>query len=141
MATLFDRLQEDAPDARSANGLRASVSRDLEHLLNTRSEGARLISDAFPECRKSLLTFGIPDFSAYSLLSPQDRDRIRRQLEQAISLHEPRLSRVRISLEAPAPLERALRFRVDALLALEQDREKVQFDAVLQLSTQVYQVR
>ncbi|MET1023456.1 MAG: type VI secretion system baseplate subunit TssE [Pseudoxanthomonas sp.] len=141
MATLFDRLQEDSPDARSANGLRASVSRDLEHLLNTRSEGARLIPDAFPECRKSLLTFGIPDFSAYSLLSPQDRDRIRRQLEQSIALHEPRLSRVRISLEAPAPLERALRFRVDALLALEQDREKVQFDAVLQLSTQVYQVR
>lgn len=139
--SLFDRLVQDDVTTRGRNVDRNSVSRDLEHLLNTRSEGARLIPDAFPECRKSLLTFGIPDFSSYSLLSPQDRDRIRRALEQAIALHEARLSRVRITLEPPQPLERSLRFRVDALLELGQDREKVQFDAVLQLSTQVYQVR
>lgn len=141
MQTLFDRLQQDTEAARGTNGLRASISRDLEHLLNSRSEGARLIPDGFAECRKSLLTFGIADFSAYSLLSPQDRDRIRRHLEQAIAQHEPRLTRVRISLEAPEPLERALRFRVDALMVAGPDKEKVQFDAVLQLNTQVYQVR
>ena len=48
---------------------------------------------------------------------------------------------MRIALEPPSPLERALRFRVDALMAMGPAREKVQFDAVLQLSTQVYQVR
>ncbi len=141
MPTLFDRLQEDPDAARGANGLRAGISRDLEHLLNTRSEGARLIADAFAECRRSLLTYGIADFSSYSLLDPKDRDRIRRHLEQAIAQHESRLSRVRIALEPPSPLERALRFRVDALMAMGPAREKVQFDAVLQLSTQMYQVR
>lgn len=141
MLTLFDRLRENPDAGHSVNGLRAGISRDLEHLLNTRSEGARLIADAFAECRKSLLTYGITDFSSYSLLNPQDRDRVRRHLEQAIALHEARLSRVRIALEPPAPLERALRFRVDALMEMGPAREKVQFDAVLQLSTQVYQVR
>ena len=75
------------------------------------------------------------------MLSPTDRDRIRRSLEQAISLHEGRLSRVRIALEPQRELDRALRFRIDAMLDLGDDNEKVQFDAVLQLNTQTYLVR
>ena len=87
------------------------------------------------------MTFGILDFSSYSLLNPRDRDRIRRSLEQAISLHESRLTRVRVTLEPQAELDRTLRFRVDALLNLGDDDAKVQFDAVLQLSTHTYAVR
>lgn len=124
----------------SASDLRAAVSRDLEEMLNTRSEGARLIPEVFAECRNSSLTYGIPDFSSFSLLSPHDRDHIRRGLELAIAQHESRLSRVRIALEPQRPFERALRFRVDALLSLGPEREKVRFDAVLQLATQVYAV-
>jgi type VI secretion system protein ImpF len=134
-------LPEDGGRRLSVQDLRNEVSRDLEALLNTRSEGARLIPDVFRECRNSSLTYGIPDFSSYSLLSPQDRDRIRRALEQAIALHESRLTRVRVSLDAQKEFDRALRFRVDALLVLGDDKEKVQFDAVLQLSTQTYIVR
>lgn len=144
MHSLIDRLTDSDERAYARNDvqtLRAEVSRDLEALLNTRSEAARTISDAFPECRKSTLTYGIPDFSSYSLHSPQDRDRIRRALEQAIALHEGRLTRVRVQLEPQKPYERALGFRVDALLNLGPDREKVQFDAVLQLNTQSYQVK
>lgn len=146
MRSLMDRLvdaplPEDAGKRISVLDVRNSVSRDLEHLLNTRSEGARLIPDTFKECRASSLTFGILDFSSYSLLSPQDRDRIRRSLEQAIGLHESRLSRVRVQLEPQRELDRALRFRVDALMELGPDNEKVQFDAVLQLNTQTYMVR
>lgn len=146
MRSLIDRLTaqplpEDSGRALSLHEFRSLVSRDLEALLNTRSEGARTIPAAFTECRKSSLTYGIPDFSSLSLLGPHDRDSIRRSLEQAIIQHERRLSRVRVTLEPPRPLERALRFRVDALMDLGPEREKVQFDAVLQLSTQVYQVR
>lgn len=139
---LLEKLAVDDGEGRRGVGdPREAISRDLEDLLNTRSEGARLIPGAFEECRKSSLTYGIPDFSSYSLLSLHDRDRIRRALEQAIALHEPRLSRVRIALEPQRGFERALRFRIDALMELGPDREKVQFDAVLQLNTQVYQVR
>ena len=121
--------------------IRQAVSRDLEALLNSRSEGTRLIPQSFEECRKSSLTYGIPDFSSYSLLSPHDRDRIRRALETTIALHERRLSRVRVGLEAPRQYERVLRFKVDALLSLGSEREKIQFDAVLQLNTQAYVVK
>ncbi len=146
MRSLIDRLvdvplPEDSGKRVSVQDVRNGVSRDLEHLLNTRSEGARLIPDTFKECRASLLTFGILDFSSYSLLSPHDRDRIRRSLEQAISLHESRLSRVRVQLEPQRELDRALRFRIEALMELGEDDEKVQFDAVLQLNTQTYMVR
>lgn len=134
-------LPEDGGRRMSVQDMRSSVSRDLENLLNTRSEGARLIPDTYKECRASSLTYGILDFSAYSLLSPQDRDRIRRSLEQAIGLHDSRLTRVRVTLEPQRELDRALRFRVDALLELGEDNEKVQFDAVLQLNTQTYMVR
>lgn len=146
MRSLMDRLvdaplPEDAGKRISIQDVRNGVSRDLEHLLNTRSEGARLIPDTFKECRASSLTFGILDFSSYSLLSPHDRDRIRRSLEQAIALHESRLSRVRVQLEPQRELDRALRFRIEALMELGDNDEKVQFDAVLQLNTQTYMIR
>jgi type VI secretion system protein ImpF len=146
MRSILDRLSDTAlPEGRgrrmSLTDYRDLVSRDLEALLNTRSEAARILPEAFVECRKSSLTFGIPDFSSYSLLSPRDRDRIRRALELAIGLHEPRLARVRVVLESQRAYERALRFRVEALMNLGPEREKVQFDAVLQLNTQSYEVR
>jgi type VI secretion system protein ImpF len=146
MRSFIDRLTdkplpEDGGRAMSLMDFRDAVSRDLEALLNTRSEAARILPEAFVECRKSSLTFGIPDFSSYSLLSPRDRDRIRKVLEQAIGLHEPRLTRVKVQLEVQRAYERALRFRVEALMNLGTDREKVQFDAVLQLNTQSYEVR
>ena len=146
MRGLMDRLvdaplPEDGGRRVSVTDMRNSVSRDLENLLNTRSEGARLITDSFKECRASSLTYGILDFSSYRLLSPHDRDRIRRSLELAIGLHEGRLTRIRVTLEPQRELDRALRFRVDALMELGPDNEKVQFDAVLQLNTQTYVVR
>jgi len=136
-----DALKEDSGRRIPMNEVRDEVSRDLEQLLNTRSEAARTLPDAFKECAASSLTYGIPDFSAYSLLSPHDRDRIRRSLEQAIGLHESRLTRVRVTLDPQRELDRALRFRIDAMLDLGEDNEKVQFDAVLQLNTQTYMVR
>jgi type VI secretion system protein ImpF len=145
MRSVLDRLTdkllpEDQGRGMSLLEFRDQISRDLEALLNTRSEAARILPDAFVECRRSSLTFGIPDFSSYSLLSPRDRDRIRKVLENSIGLHEPRLTRVKVQLESQRAYERALRFRVEALINLGSEREKVQFDAVLQLNTQSYQV-
>lgn len=136
-----DTLPEDGGRPISVRDFRAQVSRDLESLLNTRSEGVRLIPGVFPESRDSSLTYGIADFSSYSLLSPHDRDRIRRSLEKSIALHEPRLTRVRVALEPQRELDRALRFRIDALMDMGVEGETVQFDAVLQLNTQTYLVR
>jgi len=136
-----DALPEDVGRRPSMAEIRLEVSKDLEALLNTRSEAARLVPEVFKECRASSLTYGILDFSAYSVLSPIDRDRIRRSIEQTIALHESRLTRVRVSLEPQREADRALRFRVDALLDLGDDNERVQFDAVLQVAAQVCSVR
>jgi type VI secretion system protein ImpF len=148
LPSILDRLMDDKP-AEARDGarrfgvaqLKAVVARDLENLLNTRTEAVRIIPDAYPESQKSVAAYGLPDFMSYSLASPHDRDRIRRQLEQAIALHESRLTRVRVLIDQQKEHERMLRFRVDALLEMPPDREKVQFDAVLQLNTQTYQVR
>ena len=121
--------------------IRNGIARDLECVLNTRSEGARLIPESFKEACRSSLTYGILDFSSYSLTSPQDRDSIRRSLERSILLHESRLTRVRVVLDPQRDSDRALRFRVDALLDLGANNEKVRFDAVLQVATQVCSVR
>ena len=46
-------LPEDSGRLPSLGDIRDNVSRDLENLLNTRSEAARLIPDAYEECRRS----------------------------------------------------------------------------------------
>lgn len=144
LRSLIERLSNErdaeprlALEYGSMSDLRDAVSRDLEEMLNTRSEAVRVLPDVFPECAASSLTYGVPDFSSQTLAGQQDRDRIRRSLERAIALHEPRLSRVRITLDPQREFERALRFRVDAVLDVGPEHEKVRFDAVLQMATQV----
>ena len=66
---------------------------------------------------------------------------MRRCLEDAIATFEPRLRRVRVSIEPPRAHERILRFRVDALLRTDPSPEPVTFDMVLQLHTQEYVVQ
>src|SRR3546814_13240181 len=109
-----DVCSSDLESYGSINDLRAAVSADLEQLLNTRSEGARLIPGVFEECRSSLLTYGISDYSSLSLLSPHDRDGIRRSLDRAIAPHEKRLTRRSVALQPPRPYQPALRFPVHA---------------------------
>jgi len=121
--------------------LKRCVGRDLELLLNTKRELLEELPEQYVELKRSMLTYGLPDFTAYSISSRIERNRIARAMEQAISNHEPRLRRVRIVIDDPKPFERALRFRVDALLQVEPAKEPVTFDAVLQLSTQQYQVK
>lgn len=121
--------------------LKRCVARDLERLLNTRRESQHDIPEEYPELKRSLLTYGLPDFTAYSLGSRIERNQVARAIEQAISIHEPRLKRVRINVDDPNVFERALRFRIDALLEVDPARELVSFDGVLQIITQQYQVK
>jgi type VI secretion system protein ImpF len=150
LPSVLDRLLDDTPDLaqepildrfQTIRQLKQAVTRDLEALLNTRQELLSEPASEFSEVRRSILTYGLPDFTAYSLLNPQDRNRIRRALEQTIALFEPRLTRVRVSIEPPRPHESALRFHIEALLKVEPAPEPVTFDAMLQLHTLEYVVR
>jgi type VI secretion system protein ImpF len=148
--SLLDRLLDDEPGetrdsashrAHDVRALKRSVARDLETLLNTRQESLDEVPESLEEVRRSLVVYGLPDFTASSLMSPRDRGRIRRALEDAIAAFEPRLERVRITLEDPAPNERAMRFRVEGWLRVEPAPAPVAFDTVLQLTTREYVVQ
>jgi type VI secretion system protein ImpF len=149
LPSVLDRLLDDQSEPSQAqlsynvHGLdqvKQAVTRDLEALLNTRRERFEDLPPEFTEARQSLVNYGLPDFSALSLQSLEDRNRIRRVLEQTIALFEPRLTRVRVTLEAPRAHEQTLRFRIDAMLRVEPAPEPVTFDATL-LNTQEYVVQ
>lgn len=147
--SLLDRLMDDAPEltqperdtAIDLQGFKAAVARDLEMLLNQRQPPAPVWLGDFPASRDSVLGYGVPDLSSMSLNNPLDRDRLRTGLAQAIARHEGRLKHVRVSLEPSAQFDRNLRFRVDAVLELHPLRQPVWFDAMLELGSNVYQVK
>jgi type VI secretion system protein ImpF len=148
--SILDRLLDDAPGVskepmtsgfQDVRELERVVARDLEALLNTRQEALAELPEEFGEVNHSLLTYGLPDFSLFSLDSEDDRTRVRRVIEQAIANSEPRLQRVHVLLQPPRESDRGLRFRIDALLQVDPAPEPVTFDAVLQMSTQQYIVR
>ena len=124
----------------SLRDLKQAVARDLEALLNTRQEALEEVPPEFAEVSQSLRTYGLPDFTALSLTKAQDRQRIRRALEQAIAVFEPRLDRVRVMVEAPQQYEQVLHFRVEAWLRVEPAPMPIAFDATL-LKTQEYTVQ
>lgn len=148
--SLLDRLLDDEPHVpqepasrrvQNVSQLKRSVARDLEELLNTRREALHDLSPEFTEVNQSLVMYGLPDFTSLNLLGHTDRNRIRRTLEQAIMVFEPRLQHARVILEEPRQNDRAMRFRVEALLHVEPASEPVRFDAVLRLNTQEYVVQ
>lgn len=111
--------------------LKASLWRDLSVLLNTKRREEE-IPEQFSEANQSLLTFGLPDFSSYSLKSPSDRNRLRRAIETAIRRFEPRLEKVTVTVDEPDETSAALHFRVDALLRVDPAPEPVSFETLLQ---------
>lgn len=149
LPSVLDRLLDNEPDISHASSallfelpqFRRALARDLEALLNTRIMDLPEIFEAYPLATDSMLQFGIPDLSGISLLNPDDREMLRDRLRRAIERHEPRLTRVKISLDAPRELERHLRFRVDAVLKVHPHRPPVSFDATLQLSSNVYRIQ
>jgi type VI secretion system protein ImpF len=149
LPSVLDRLLDDEPDVSheplparffSPRQLTQAVARDLEALLNTRQEALEELPPEFAEVGHSLRTYGLPDFTTLSLTNPQDRQRIRRALEQAIAVFEPRLDRVRVTVEAPQQYDQVLHFRVEALLRVDPAPMPVTFDATL-LKTQEYTVQ
>lgn len=139
--SILERLVADSDDHAldrryELRDLKRAVARDLEALLNTRREVLQELPADYVQATRSLLTYGLPDFSAFNLGNHADRTRVRRMLEEAIAESEPRLERVRVSVEQPRPFDRGLRFRIDAVLRVKPAPEPVTFDAVLQLATQ-----
>lgn len=146
---LLDKLFDDdrrgpaSPVLRnfSLEEIKNVVARDLEALLNTRMVFTDELLESFPECKRSVMTYGLNDFSGLSLASFYDRSFICRSLELAISRHEPRLRNVVVRLEVGGQASTSvLYFSISALLTLPALKEPVNFDALLQPTTLQYSV-
>jgi type VI secretion system protein ImpF len=149
LPSIIDRLIDDDPtvsrEAPKTNlqvlrDLKLAVRRDLENLLNTRCRPMTWPEDLV-ELESSLVNYGIPDFTGSNLRASEDPDILFRAIESAIRNFEPRLTLVRVEpIDNQDQVDRALRFRIDAILHVEPVEEKILFNSRLETSTGTYQV-
>ena len=102
---LFDKLFDNDLDTASPllrrmsiDDMKGVVARDLESLLNTRISLHPSDFDMYPQCRHSVLTYGLDDFAGMSMASHYDRVFICKSLQNAVARHETRLCQVEVSL-------------------------------------------
>ncbi|MFV0334213.1 MAG: type VI secretion system baseplate subunit TssE [Tropicimonas sp.] len=122
--SLLDRLIDLDPDlerdppvtpAEQPGGLRAALRRDLEILLNTRCRPTSPPA-GHGELADSLVSLGVEDFFATSLVTDMQRQAFARTLRTRIARFEPRLENLDVELVAdPAGEQRSLRLRISAL--------------------------
>lgn len=139
--SVLDRLIDDEPEKRIdeekdryqlIRELRESVRRDLEMLLNTRY---RIISPEAhqKELEKSLVNYGLPDLATVNLVDEDTRKDFCRTIENTIRRFEPRFKTVQVStLDNISETDRAVRFRIDAVLHADPAPEIIIFDSVLE---------
>lgn len=148
--SVLDRLLDDRPEETreapvsrqtSVRLLKDTVRRDLEWLLNTRLESGGLTEAELPEVSRSLALFGLPDFTSANVFTSEGQEGLRRTVERAIRVFEPRLESVRVALERVAENERAVRFRIEAQLRIEPTPEPVVFDTMLQAGSGDFRVK
>ena len=146
--TLFDKLLGEY-SSKTVNGaitrlsiqqVKDSVASDLEALLNTRAVISENTLQSYPQCNRSIISYGLSDFAGLSLASIDDRAFVCRGLEKTIARHEPRLRNVRATLEVDHNSINKLYFGITALLVVHESKEPVSFDAMLQPSTLQYTI-
>ncbi len=144
--SVLDRLIDREPNnsaeaplsrAQSVRVLKNAVRRDLEWLMNTRCV-LRISEEALDEVGHSLYTYGLPDFSSYSIASTADQSRLLREILTAIKVFEPRLANVRVvPLEDTFSHLKQVRLRIDAMLLMEPTPEPISFDTFIELRSGV----
>ena len=121
---LLDRLTDDDPENtrdpatsvwQQDRELEAALARDVAELLNTRRTDEPF-DPAFEQALNSVLMYGVPDFTAYNLTNGAEQELVRRSIERALRLFEPRMIRVNVALEQPDLLQPILRYRVHFVL-------------------------
>lgn len=130
--SLLDRLLDDGAVRPSVAYIRQSVRRDLEALLNTRRSWLPCPA-IFRELPKSVLGYGLPDFTVMELSTQEGRQWLCDEVQRTIIRFEPRLTRVKVAMKDGAtPLDRLLRLRIDAVLLVDPIPQPVAFDSELE---------
>lgn len=140
---LLDRLlgAHTGGDLLSQEQLKESVARDLEALLNTRSALPQQLLQAYPECARSVLNFGLADFAGLSHSSSEDRLRICSSIRQAVERYEPRLCNVQVTLAERTGTVNRIDIVIIGVLRAHGANEAVSFSAALQPSSLHYSIK
>jgi type VI secretion system lysozyme-like protein len=121
---LFERLAGAGPGsdtgrpsspAETRAQVEASVAREVGALLNTRIDRD---VDAIEPAERTVLDYGIPDYSGMSSLSGTDRQAIARFAERAIRAFEPRLANPKVTVVEENIGSRTLEFRIVGVLSV-----------------------
>ena len=135
-ALLFDRLV-DVPEWETheqplrilnRDQLKASVRRELGRLLNTRCS---IPLHRLGEEERSVVNYGIPDFSSLSPHNADDHALIASIVGQTIAAFEPRLRQVRVEVGPASGAESALGLNINAELVVGVFSEHVSFPVTL----------
>jgi type VI secretion system protein ImpF len=113
-----------------------AVRRDVEELLNTRQSHQGL-PDEFVETHRSILAYGLPDFSSMNVHKSKRIEEMAEMIESIIGLFEPRLRNIRAVPVAAADgkqskEEARVRFNIEATLFVDPFPE-VGFSTVVEL--------
>ena len=136
-ALLFDRLVDLHPDEDEGERplrildreqLKMSVRRELERLLNTRCS---LPLHGLDEAERSVINYGIPDFSSLSAHNADDHALIASIIGKTISAFEPRLRQVRVEVHPVENNEGALWLSIEGVMAIDLFNEPVSFPVLL----------
>jgi type VI secretion system protein ImpF len=147
--SIIDRLIDEEPKkstepslsrAQSIRILKASLKRDLEWLLNSR-RNPDLEEANHKDAERSVFGYGLPDITAFGLSSTIDQKRLRRAIEQAIAVFEPRIAGARVQMEVLPSTSRGIRFHIQGLLKMDPSPEPISFDTVLELPSGQYEVK
>lgn len=147
--SVFDRLIDmdpqntrEAPKSRLRNmeELKNAVRRDMEWLLNSRAQVVEL-DERLEEVRRSVLQYGLPDFTGLAVNDWNERERITDAIRLAVEYFEPRFLDVNVTLEPISNVDRQLVFRIKATLDVEPAPEPIIFDTVLQLASGEFSVQ
>lgn len=134
-APLFDRLtanpaSEDRRDLRMLDraGLHASIRRELDRLLNTRTP---LAADALGRRPRGTLDYGLPDLSLFWPFDADSEARLTVLVADTVAAFEPRLLRPRVEVGRVAGDRRKLRVTVLGEVELDGMVEPVTFPILL----------
>lgn len=138
---MFERLVDENPNVPGepqpfriygVATLLNSVQRELMCLLNTRCPLPGGPSD---ERNRTIIDYGIPDFSHVGPSSTTEIHQLAQVLERAIAAYEPRLQQVHVTIETAANSQSAAVGSISANLVVGSVNEPVSFPLLLSLKT------
>jgi type VI secretion system lysozyme-like protein len=145
-ALLFERLVDEQPrnpiEARPLRihdeySVRRSVQTELMRLLNTRCPGTRWPMEAG---ERTVLDYGIPDFSWMSAASASNLQELARIVERAIAAYEPRLRQVHVAIKASPTDHTAVQGGIQAMLVIGKVMEPISFPLVITVKAGVIEL-